>query len=121
MIGTVVMTCRRIGVSHECQVERHFDQDAAAGAVVGGSVVDTVPLGIRIDSKMIVMSSVEDCMIRRTRAGNATDDIGGCVMTDTALNMTTQSDRQLSRMERSPLARIVNRLVKIAKSRQRKE
>ena len=39
---------------------RHFQQNAAAGAVVGRAVVDVVALGVGIDAEMIVVRGVEN-------------------------------------------------------------
>ena len=39
---------------------RHFHQNAAAGAVVGGAVVDVVAFRIGIDAEMIVVRGIED-------------------------------------------------------------
>ena len=54
-----------------------FEKDAAAGAIVGGTIVDAIALRIRIDAEMIVMRGIEHSVFRtRGRTGHATDNVG---------------------------------------------
>ena len=82
----------------------HFDEDAAAGAVVGRSVIDVVALGVGIDTEMVVVCGVEDSVVRRARSGNAAYDVGTDVAADAAFNMALKADGKFNGMERAGLA-----------------
>ena len=57
--GKVDMSCGG-GCAGLRKGARHFEQNAAAGAVVGRTVVDVVALGVGIDAEMIVVRGVEN-------------------------------------------------------------
>ena len=70
----------------------HFDEDAAACAVVGSAIVDVVAFGVRVDAEVIVMGGVEHGLVGRGCSRDAAYDIGADVAADSALDVRTKAD-----------------------------
>src|SRR5579863_1638267 len=93
---------------------REFEKDAAAGAVVGGAVVDAICLRVGIDAEMIVVGGVKHRVFSTgSRTGNARYHVGGIVFADAAFNMGLEADVESLRMK-SALAGPLDPVIKVA-------
>ena len=94
-------------------------ENAAAGSVVGGAVVDVVALCVWIDAEVVVVRAVENGLALGC-AWHSANDVGAVVAANAALHMRAQLYRKFNSME-ARLAGRIDGLIEIALAGQRQQ